>query len=115
MKPRTKIHLAAATVAAALVLAAPARAEDPKEFALSIKGTAFTPAEIRVPADTPFVIRMKNENTAPVELEGKELKIEKIAAGNSEIVVRVKGMKPGKYLFVDEFQEDVAKGYVIAE
>jgi len=24
-------------------------------------------------------------------------------------------MTPGKYLFVDEYQEDVAKGYVIVE
>ncbi len=38
-----------------------------------------------------------------------------MAAGNSEIVVNVKGMAAGKYLFVDEFQEDVAKGYVIVE
>jgi hypothetical protein len=29
--------------------------------------------------------------------------------------VRVKAMDPGKYLFVDEYQEDVAKGYVIVE
>ena len=115
MKARTEIRLAAVAAAAVLVLATPARADDPKEFALSIKGTVFSPAEIHVPADTPFVIRMKNENAAPVELEAKDLKVEKVAARNSEIVVRVKGLKPGKYLFVDEYQEDVAKGYVIAE
>ena len=43
------------------------------------------------------------------------MKIEKAVAGNSSIVVRVKAMTPGKYLFVDEYQEDVAKGYVIVE
>lgn len=113
MKAPALLGLAAA--AAALVLASSAQADDLKEFALSIKGAVFTPAEIRVPANTPFVIRMKNENAAPVELEAKDLKIEKVAAGNSEIVVRVKAVKPGTYLFVDEFQEDVAKGHVIAE
>lgn len=92
-----------------------ARAEDVQTFALAIKGNSFTPSEIHVPADKPFIIRLTNSNATPVELEAKDLKVEKVAAGNSEIVVRVKGMSAGKYLFVDEYQEDVAKGYVIAE
>ena len=92
-----------------------AYAEDAQTIELAIKGTAFTPTEIHVPAGKPFIIKFMNGNAAPVELEAKELKIEKVAAGNSEIVVRVKGMPAGKSLFVDEYQEDVAKGYVVAE
>ena len=98
-----------------LALAPLAHAEDASTINLAIKGTAFTPAEIRVSAGKPFIIKFTNGNAAPVELEAKELKIEKVAAGNSEIVVRVKAMPAGRYLFVDEFQEDVAKGYVIVE
>ncbi len=84
-------------------------------YELSLKADVFTPVEIKVPADKPFVITFKNENAAPAELEAKDLDIEKIAPAGTEISVRVKAMKPGKYLFVDEFQEDTAKGYIIVE
>ena len=46
---------------------------------------------------------------------GSDFGIEKKAAGKSEVVVRVKASPAGKYLFVDEFQEDVAKGQIVAE
>lgn len=107
----------AALVALAFVVAAatPLRAEDVTTYETTLKDAAFSVSEIKVPAGKPFIIKMTNANAAPAELEAKELKIEKVAAGNSTIVVRVKAMEPGKYLFVDEYQEDVAKGYVIVE
>lgn len=107
--------LAAAFAATTFAFAPLVRAEEAQTFELAIKGSQFVPTEIHVPAGKPFIVRLINGNAAPVELEAKELKIEKVAAGNSEIVVRVKGVPAGKYLFVDEYQEDVAKGYVIAE
>jgi Cupredoxin-like domain len=99
----------------AVSAAAPLRAEDVVTYETTLKGAAFTVAEIKVPAGKPFIIKMTNANPAPAELEAKELKIEKAAAGSSTIVVRVRAMEPGKYLFVDEYQEDAAKGYVIVE
>ena len=104
-------------VASALALpaASAALADDLVTYELTLKAQVFTPAEIKVPAGKPFIIKLINVNAAPAELEAKELYIEKAVAGNSEIVVRVKAASPGKYLFVDEYQEDVAKGYVIAE
>lgn len=102
-------------IAALLVLAPAAYAEDLITYEVTLKGAAFDVPEIKVPAGKPFIIKMNNMNAAVAELEAKELKVEKIASGNSSIVVRVKAMEPGKYLFVDEFQEDVAKGFVIVE
>ena len=102
-------------LAIAATAASPSRAEEVATFETTLKDKAFTVTEIKVPAGKPFMIKMTNANSAPAELEAKELKIEKAAAGNSTIVVRVKAMEPGKYLFVDEYQEDVAKGYVIVE
>ena len=102
-------------LAIAVATMSPARAEDIATFETTLKDKAFTITEIKVPAGKPFMIKMTNANSAPAELEAKELKIEKAAAGNSTIVVRVKAMEPGKYLFVDEYQEDVAKGYIIVE
>lgn len=105
----------AIVLAAVATLFTPALADDLVTYEINLKDATFSPAEIRVPAGKPFMIKLTNANAAPAELEGKELAIEKIAAGNSSIVVRVKALQRGKYLFVDEFQEDVAKGYVIAE
>jgi Cupredoxin-like domain len=97
------------------VLSTAANAEDVVTYETTLKDKAFTVAEIKVPAGKPFIIKLNNGNAAAAELEAKELKIEKIVAGNSSIVVRVKAIEPGKYLFVDEYQEDVAKGYIIVE
>jgi Cupredoxin-like domain len=102
-------------IASMFVLSTAANAEDIVTYETTLKDKAFTVAEIKVPAGKPFIIKLNNGNAAAAELEAKELKIEKIVAGNSSIVVRVKAMEPGKYLFVDEYQEDVAKGYIIVE
>ena len=99
----------------AFTAASPLLAEDIVTYETTLKDKAFTVTEIKVPAGKPFMIKMTNANAVPAELEAKELRIEKVAAGNSTIVVRVRAMEPGKYLFVDEYQEEVARGYVIVE
>jgi Cupredoxin-like domain len=93
----------------------PLHAEDIVTYETTLKDKAFTVSEIKVPAGKPFIIKLNNANSAAAELEAKDLKVEKVVPGNSSIVVRVKAMEPGKYLFVDEYQEDVAKGYIIVE
>ncbi len=102
-------------IAGLLALTPVAHAEDMVTYELNLQGAAFDILELKVPAGKPFIIKMHNKNAAPAELESHDLDIEKIIAGNSSAVVRVKAQKPGKYLFVDEFQEDVAKGYIIVE
>ena len=98
-----------------VALSSPLRAEDIITYETTLKDKAFTVSEIKVPTGKPFILKLNNANAAAAELEAKEMKIEKVVAGNSSIVVRVKAMEPGKYLFVDEYQEDVAKGYIIVE
>ena len=98
-----------------LLAAGPALAEDVPSFDLTLDGTTFTPAELHVPAGKPFIIKFKNNNPGVAELEAKDFGFEKKAAGKSEVIVRVKGGAAGKYLFVDEFQEDVAKGQIVVE
>lgn len=102
-------------LASLLAFTPAAFAEDLVTYEISLKGTSFDKTELKVPAGKPFIIKMNNLNATAAELEAKDLKIEKIAAPNSTLVVRVKAMEPGKYLFVDEYQENVAKGFVIVE
>lgn len=111
---RMKIALAIAGLAL-MAAATSATADDLVTYELSLKGTVFTPAELKVPAGKPFIIKFSNTNAAAAELEAKDLQIEKVAAPNSDILVRVKAKDPGKYLFVDEYHEDVAKGFIVVE
>jgi hypothetical protein len=110
----SKLHLAA-VLALSPIAVAPAQAQEPATYEITLKDRAFTPAELKVPAGQAFMIKLNNVNAVPAEFESHDLNIEKIAAGNSSIVVKVKALKPGRHLFHDEIQEDVAKGYVIAE
>jgi c-di-GMP-binding flagellar brake protein YcgR len=90
-------------------------AEDPKSIGLTLKGKSFTPAEITVPAGQDFMIELTNENEAPAEFESSDLQVEKIAPAKSTVVINIKALQPGSYDFVDEFQEDDAKGVIIAK
>jgi plastocyanin len=108
-----KLTLLAGCLAVSAI--APARAEDIATHELTLEGTAFKPAELHVKAGEPFVIKFTNANSAPAELESIDLKVEKIAPPNATIMVRVLPPDAGTYEFVDEFQEDVAKGTIIAE
>ena len=92
-----------------------AEAKDPVTYEIILKGQAFTPAELNVPAGEPFIIKVKNENDAPAEFESKEMKFEKIVAGRSEILVKVKALPGGTFEFVDEYHEDTARGMVISK
>jgi plastocyanin domain-containing protein len=109
------LNLPAAFVFSVTVLVAPALAQDTQTISLTLKDAQFTPAEIKVPAGQDFVLEFSNENAKPAELESADLQIEKIAPPNSKVTVRVKALEAGSYAFVDEFQEDVAKGVIVAE
>ncbi len=107
------------TMVAALVfgavLATGATAQQATEVQLSYKDKKFTPAEVTVPANAAFTIKVKNLDAKAMEFESKPLKIEKVIAAGSEAVVNVRPQKPGKYKFVDEYNEDIAIGNVVVK
>lgn len=109
-----RVHLFVAAVAAVATVGS-ARAEEAKPIEVTLKGTVFTPQEVKIPVGQTVVVKFKNLNAGPAEIESKPLKIEKVVQGGGEIVVNVKAKAAGKVLFVDEYHEDVAKGYFIAE
>lgn len=92
-----------------------ATAEQATEIELSYKDKKFTPAEITAPANTAIVIKFKNLDAKAMEFESKPLKIEKVVAANGSAVINVRGQKPGKYKFVDEYNEDVAFGTLVVK
>ena len=81
-------------VAALLVLVpATLRADD---LTLTIKDHRFTPAEIKVPANTRVTVTVANDDATPEEFESRAMKIEKVIPGKSKGVVRIGPLKAGR-------------------
>jgi hypothetical protein len=90
-------------------------AEEAPTFAIVIKDHRYEPAEIKVPAGKPFVIKIKNLDPTAEEFESRALKVEKVIAGGSEGTVRARGLAPGRYEFIGDYHPDTANGVLIAE
>ena len=74
----------------------------------------FQPGELRAPADKPVTIRVKNLDAKAMEFESKSLRVEKVVAANSEGVINVRALKPGRYEFYDDFNA-AARGALIVQ
>jgi hypothetical protein len=85
------------------------------EIQLSYKDKKFDPAEIGAPANTPIVIKLRNLDAKPMEFESKTLHIEKVVAGSSDATINVRAQKPGRYEFVDEYNEKTARGALVVK
>jgi plastocyanin len=104
--------LAALCLASAVSVAA---AQNATEIQLSYKDRKFDPAEISAPANTPVVIKLKNLDAKAMEFESKTLKVEKVVAGRSDATINVRGQKPGRYEFFDEYNEKTARGALVVK
>jgi hypothetical protein len=96
----------AKVVFAALVFAAagfPANAQQAASVSISVKNHRFQPAEIHAPAKVPIELRVKNLDPTPMEFESVSLRVEKVVAGNSEGVIRLRPLEAGSYNFFDDF------------
>ena len=92
-----------------------AEAQSATEIQLSYKDKKFDPAEISAPADMPIVIKLKNLDAKAMEFESKTLKIEKVVAAGGDATINVRAQKPGRYEFVDEYNEKVARGALLVK
>jgi hypothetical protein len=102
-------------IAVCAFTAAGARAQQATEINLSYKDKKFHPGDIRGPANTPIVIKLKNLDSQAMEFESKTLRVEKVVAGNSEAVINVRPQKPGRYEFFDEYNERTSRGGLVIE
>ncbi|HEY6861924.1 MAG TPA: cupredoxin domain-containing protein [Pseudolabrys sp.] len=90
----------------ALVLAAacfPAGAQQAATVSISVKNHRFQPAQIPAPAKVPIELRIKNLDPTPMEFESVSLRVEKVVAGNSEGIIRLRPLEAGSYNFFDDF------------
>jgi hypothetical protein len=92
----------------------PALAQQSVTIALSIKNHRFQPAEISAPAGKLITLRIKNLDATPAEFESVSLRVEKVIAANSEGVVNIRALQPGRYNFFDDFHQE-AKGVLVVQ
>lgn len=98
-----------------LMALSPALRAEEASYTLSIKDHRFTPAEITIPANTRVKLTVKNLDPSAEEFESYELNREKIIAGGKEAIIYIGPVKPGRYPFFGEFNQDTAQGVVIAK
>jgi hypothetical protein len=79
-----------------------------------VKDKKFEPAEPKAPANARIVIRVTNKDAVAMEFESKSLKVEKVVAPNSEGLLRVGPLAPGRYDFFDDFNQN-NRGTLVVE
>ena len=92
---------------------APALADEP--IPLVLQNHRFTPNVIHVKANQSFAIHLFNKDATADEFDSSALKVEKVVSGNSDGIVRVRPLSPGKYPFMGEYHSATAQGVVIAQ
>jgi hypothetical protein len=102
------------TLAVALLGVSPSRAQQATEVQLTYSKGQFQPSELRASADKPITLRVKNLDGKAMEFESKSLRVEKVVAANSEGVINVRALKPGRYEFYDDFNEK-ARGALVVQ
>jgi heme/copper-type cytochrome/quinol oxidase subunit 2 len=103
-----------ALCAIAMLPASPSRAQQATEVQVTYSKGQFQPSELRAPADKPVAIRVRNLDAKAMEFESKSLRVEKVVAANSEGVINVRALKPGRYEFYDDFN-DKARGVLTVQ
>ncbi|SFV25670.1 cupredoxin domain-containing protein [Hyphomicrobium facile] len=109
------LAVAAIAVGGAWIGASEVQAAEEHAIEISIKDHKFEPDSLKLPAGKPIKITVKNLDATPEEFESYELGFEKIIAGNSSAIIRLKPLKPGTYMFFGEFHQDSALGHIVVE
>jgi hypothetical protein len=104
---------AALLVSAVLAGSGVAQAQDAVVH-ITVKNHRFEPAEPRAPANRPITIRVRNQDSTPMEFESVRLRVEKVVAANSEGVINVRALSPGRYEFFDDFHKQT-RGTLVVE
>jgi hypothetical protein len=100
---------AATAVVIALTAPGPAQAED----VITIKERRLEPPAATVPAGQRITLAIANQEPTPEELEGHELREEKVIPGGASIPVGP--LKADTYPFFGEINESTAKNKLIAK
>jgi Cupredoxin-like domain len=90
-------------------------AEELTVVKLVARDGTFEPLKLEVPAGKRFKIEISNEGKGPMEFESRDLKQEKVLAAGAKSSVVINGLKPGSYIFFDDYHPDAPKGQIVAK
>jgi hypothetical protein len=109
-------------IIAAVLLAGsarPAPAQAPAaalaEVPLAMEKDKFVPAELRVPANKPFVLVLTNKDDISHELDIPKLRIERKVRAGQTLKIRMPALKVGKYEIADDDSTPSLNGAIVAE
>jgi hypothetical protein len=97
----------------ALVLTAPALADDPV-VTITLKDHQFTPSEVPVPAGVKVQLLIKNDQPQAAEFESHSLHREKVVTPGGQITLPIGPLDPGSYEFFDDFHNST-RGHLVAK
>lgn len=93
----------------AMLSVSQSHAQQATEIHVTYANGQFRPSAVQAPADKPVIFRVKNLDAKAMEFESTSLRVEKVVAANSEGIINVRALKPGRYEFYDDFN-DTARG-----
>ena len=85
------------------------------DYVIVIKDHKFSPETLTVPANQKVKLVIDNQDATPEEFESHTLHREKIIRGNSKAIIYIGPLTQGSYSYVGEFNEDTAKGTIVAQ
>lgn len=117
MKPPRHCQPLALLPFAMLIAPVPALAaagDDLPVVEIVAKDGTLSPPRVEVPAGKRLKLAIRNEGRGPVEFENLDLRVEKVLAPGASSFVVTPPLRPGSYLFADEFHPDTGKLQLIA-
>src|SRR5712664_2632264 len=105
MRRRLTLLIVGVAVALLSIAGVVAAADAPPEIPLTLDKDQFQPSEVKVKANTPFVLVITNKGAKAAEFESKDLRVEKVVPAGKTVNVRIRALKPGSYAFIDDFTQ----------
>jgi heme/copper-type cytochrome/quinol oxidase subunit 2 len=112
MSHKSLVRLIACLVILAGAGIARGEAPDPE---IRLERGRFEPAQLVIPANTPFKVRVTNADTVAIEFESFELHRERIVQPGETITVYFPPLSSGSYQFFDDFHRDTPPGAIVAQ
>jgi len=100
-----RMTLVVLALAAGMVAMSPVAAQQAATHTVTVKNHKFQPAQIAVKANTPVSLRVRNQDSGRMEFESSNPSVEKVIGGNSEAVIKLQPLAPGRYEFYDDFNQ----------
>lgn len=82
-----------------------AQAQQSATHTVTVKNHQFEPQQITAKANTAIALRVRNQDSSRMEFESTNPSVEKVIGANSEAVIQLKPLPPGRYEFYDDFNQ----------